>query len=102
MNDEELRNSVSRLLADHRAWVNHVPNDTQAKDGIETRDAIMQLIKSHTQQIALEARIDEVQQLGGSTQHGMFCHAQGGQFRPCLQCLKEARIAELKQAQEKE
>jgi hypothetical protein len=57
--NEELQNSISRLLGDYRAWVNRVPSDDQAKDSIETRDAIMQLIKSRDQQIALAARKSE-------------------------------------------
>lgn len=63
---EKLQNDVSRLLGDHRAWVNHVLGDTQAKDSIETRDALMSLftegmVKAETRGVAWTVgKIDEI------------------------------------------
>lgn len=52
----------------------------------------------------VQAQREEVERFGGKSLHavdvGSFCRKGGEQFRPCLQCLKEERLADLQRGQE--
>jgi hypothetical protein len=55
----------------------------------------------HMEARELAARIGEVESLGGnntvhSSDAGGFCRKRGEQFRKCLQCFKDDRVAELR------
>lgn len=71
-------------------WYGSLEPETEkmAKFFAQYTPQLLELIKGE--------KIKELELLGGNTIHPEFCKKRGEQFIPCLQCLKEHRIKELK------